>query len=352
MFRILSLAGGGLRGAYAIGFLSELESRVDGPLTDYFDLIAGASTGGITASALSYGLTAQDMQKFYENHGSKIFTPRPKMKLPNGGQLVYPLVRRFVNWKTRQNLDDYFRARYCSEMLEKSMLEGFGTDCFADIRKCRLIIPAVNLTDGKTCIFRTPHLPTKRPEYNWKISDIIISATAAPTFFSHKTMPDGKSYVDGGLWANDPGLVAMAETARILRCKDGACSRESHGSSFDSSQVQILSLGTGQTTHSLSPPGTDAGVLYWARHVVEVMNVLQVQGAQFPLKVALGNRYRQFDFEIKDKSWSLDNVEMVEEIFQLGREEGKKQYESLKETFFTKKTEPYEPMGLDPALQD
>lgn len=43
---------------------------------------------------------------------------------------------------------------------------------------------------------------------------------------------------------------------------------------------------------------------------------------------------------------------MVEEIFQLGREEGKKQYESLKETFFTKKTEPYEPMGLDPALQD
>ena len=223
-------------------------------------------------------------------------------------------------------------------------------DCIRDIRKCRLIIPAVNLTDGVTCIFRTPHLPTKRPEYDWKISEIIVSATAAPTFFPHKTMPNGKSYVDGGLWANDPGLVALGEAARVLRCKDGVCTAESHGISFDSSQIQMLSLGTGQTSHSLSPPGEEAGVLYWARHVVEVMHALQVQGAQFPLKVALGNRYHQFDFPIKDKSWSLDNVEMLDEIFQLGREEGRKQYESLKDTFFTKKTTPYEPMGLDPAL--
>ena len=349
MFRILSLAGGGLRGAYGIGFLAELEARLDGPLTDYFDLIAGASTGGITASALSYGLSAHDMQAFYEKHGSQIFSPRPKMRMANIGQLIYPFARGFVNWKTRQNLDDFFRSRYCPNMLEKSMLEGFGSDRLKDIRKCRLIIPSVNLTDGLTCVFRTPHLPTKRAEYDWKISDIIISATAAPTFFPHKTMPDGKSYVDGGLWANDPGLVALSEAARILRCQDGICSAESHGMSFDSSQIQMLSIGTGQSSHSLSPPG-EAGMLYWARHAVEVMNVLQVQGAQFPLTVALGNRYHQFDFEIKDKSWRLDNVNMIDELFQLGRAEGKKQYDALKDTFFKEKTTPYEPMGLEPTL--
>jgi len=230
------------------------------------------------------------------------------------------------------------------------MLEGFGSDCLSQVRKSRLIIPAVNLTDGMTCVFRTPHLPQKRPEYDWKISDIIISATAAPTFFPHKTMPNGKSYVDGGLWANDPGLVAMAETARIMRCIDGQCSAESHGLAFDSSQIQMLSLGTGQSTHSLSPPGDEAGVIYWAKHVVEVMNLLQVQGAQFPLKVALGDRYHQFDFDIKDKSWALDNVTMIDEIFQLGREEGKKQFDALKDTFFATKTTPYEPIGLDPNL--
>ena len=350
MFRILSLAGGGLRGAYGIGFLCELESRLDGPLSDYFDLIAGASTGGITASALSYGLTANDMQIFYEKHGKDIFSPRPKMKAPHFAKLIYPMVRRFVNWKMRQNLDDWFRSRYCSEMLEQAMSEGFGSDCMADVRKCRLIIPSVNLTNGTTCVFRTPRLPVKRPEYDWKISDVIASATAAPTFFPHKSMPDGNAYVDGGLWANDPGLVAMAEAARILRCKDGACSSESHGMSFDASQVHMLSIGTGQSAHSLSPPGEEAGLLFWSRHVVEVMNLLQVQGAQFPLKVALGNRYYQFDFEIKDESWTLDNVGMIGEIFELGREEGRKQYEALKDTFFSKKTTPYEPMGLHPAL--
>ena len=201
------------------------------------------------------------------------------------------------------------------------MLEGFGSDCMADIRKCRLIIPSVNLTDGTTCVFRTPHLPAKRPEYDWKISDVIISATAAPTYFPHKNMPDGNSYVDGGLWANDPSLVAMAEAARILRCKDGMCTKESYGAAFDAGQIHMLSLGTGQSAHSLSPPGEEAGVIYWAKHVAGVMSLLQVQGAQFPLKVALGDRYRQFDFEIREKSWTLDNAEMIGELFELGRAE-------------------------------
>ena len=74
------------------------------------------------------------------------------------------------------------------------------------------------------------------------------------------------------------------------------------------------------------------------------MSLLQVQGAQFPLKVALGDRYRQFDFEIREKSWTLDNVEMIGELFELGRAEGRKQFASLKDSFFSKKTTPYEPL--------
>lgn len=346
MFRILTLAGGGLRGAYGIGFLKEIECQLDAPLTDYFDLIAGASTGGITAAALSYGLTANDMQDFYEKHGSEIFKARPKMKMPHAGQLLYPALRKAVDWWVKHNLDDVFRSRYCHASLEASMDEGFGNDSLADVRKCRLVIPSVNLTDGKTCVFRTPHLLSRRPEYHWQIKDVIVSATAAPTYFPHKTMPDGKCYVDGGLWANDPGLLAMAEAARILRCADGKCHKDSYGTAFDSSQVHMLSIGTGQSPHSLSPPGEDAGTMYWAQHVAGLMGILSVQGAQFPLKVALGDRYCQFDFELREESWTLDNVDMIEELFELGRQEGRKQFQSLKETFFTEKTEPYKPIGL------
>jgi len=347
MFRILTLAGGGLRGAYGIGFLAELERCLDGPLTDYFDLIAGTSTGAITSSALAYGFSAEEMQQFYVKHGAQIFTPRPKMEVSNWRKLYYPLARKFIKRKWGQNIDNLFRSRYCQDMIERSMLEGFGDNTIADAKKCRLIIPLVNLTDGETCVVRTPHLPTPRPEYEWKISDVILAATAAPTYFPHKNMPDGKAYVDGAMWANDPSLVAISEAARILRCQNGMCSREAYGTAFDASKVWMLSIGAGQSVKSLSPPDDEAGVLYWSKNVSGMMGALQVQGSQFPLRVTLGNRFYQFDFDLKDESWTLDNVDMMEELFELGRVAAQEQYETLKDVFFQQKTTNYEPMGLN-----
>lgn len=60
MLRFLALAGGGLRGAFAIGVWRNLKN--DAPRADYFDLIAGTSTGSITASALS-AFFAKQLQK-------------------------------------------------------------------------------------------------------------------------------------------------------------------------------------------------------------------------------------------------------------------------------------------------
>jgi uncharacterized protein len=63
-FRILCLDGGGIRGAYSAAVLNYLETAFDlrsdgGPrLADYFDLIAGTSTGGILAVGLGLGMTA------------------------------------------------------------------------------------------------------------------------------------------------------------------------------------------------------------------------------------------------------------------------------------------------------
>ena len=46
MFRILSLDGGGIRRAFAAAFLARLEAELGCSITEYFDLIAGTSTGG------------------------------------------------------------------------------------------------------------------------------------------------------------------------------------------------------------------------------------------------------------------------------------------------------------------
>ena len=69
--RILSLDGGGVRGAVSIGFLERLERLVEDIegkptlLGDWFDLIGGTSTGAIIAAALALGYTAREVHELY-----------------------------------------------------------------------------------------------------------------------------------------------------------------------------------------------------------------------------------------------------------------------------------------------
>jgi uncharacterized protein len=78
--RMLSLDGGGIRGALTLGFLKKLETILrqieDNPdllLCHYFDLIGGTSTGSIIASALAIGKTVDEITELYMNLGGKIF---------------------------------------------------------------------------------------------------------------------------------------------------------------------------------------------------------------------------------------------------------------------------------------
>ena len=43
-FQILSLTGGGIRGAFITSYLMELEQKIGRPVGESFDLIAGTST--------------------------------------------------------------------------------------------------------------------------------------------------------------------------------------------------------------------------------------------------------------------------------------------------------------------
>ena len=68
--RILSLDGGGVRGALSLGVLESVErlvrerlGREDARLCDYFDLIAGTSTGSIIAAGLALGMSVEELSK-------------------------------------------------------------------------------------------------------------------------------------------------------------------------------------------------------------------------------------------------------------------------------------------------
>src|SRR5262249_46460785 len=74
-FQILSLDGGGLKGLFGVSFLAAWEECEGRSVTEYFDLIAGTSTGGIIALALGVGYSAKEILQFYVKEAANIFPP-------------------------------------------------------------------------------------------------------------------------------------------------------------------------------------------------------------------------------------------------------------------------------------
>jgi patatin-like phospholipase/acyl hydrolase len=68
-FRILSLDGGGIMGAFAASALAAFEHATGRRVVEHFDLITGTSTGGIIALSLAGGAPAEDIARFYEMEG-------------------------------------------------------------------------------------------------------------------------------------------------------------------------------------------------------------------------------------------------------------------------------------------
>ena len=81
-FRILSLDGGGMRGALSAKILEQVEKQIwekeNKSLTEYFDLVAGTSTGSILAAGIALGLKASDLFKLYNDNGNQIFSRRKR----------------------------------------------------------------------------------------------------------------------------------------------------------------------------------------------------------------------------------------------------------------------------------
>lgn len=82
--KILSLDGGGVRGYLTAMILENVEKqlnlrdRSNKPLGEYFDLIAGTSTGAIIAGLLAIGKNASEVRKIYEDDIKEIFSNEMK----------------------------------------------------------------------------------------------------------------------------------------------------------------------------------------------------------------------------------------------------------------------------------
>jgi patatin-like phospholipase/acyl hydrolase len=327
-FQILSLVGGGIRGAFVTSYLRELEQNLGRPIAECFDLIAGTSTGGIIAAGLALGHSAEDLYDFYKDYGPQIFSPREPYQAPGLMRFVFPLANRVFKWKTGGSLDAAFRARFCPFALQEAFDQAYGDLTLKDVTKTRLIIPAVNLTQGEPHVFRSLHLPRAVHDQDVKISDIVIAATAAPTYFPHRRIK-GNDYVDGGIWSNDPSVLGFAEAMRIQHFEQH---KKEGLPTYTTDEIHLLSIGTGKAQYSLAPPGADAGLIYWAPRMADIMGTAQTQGVHLPLKFLLGDRYQHINFKMREH-WPLEATEYIPDLFQVGKERAKETFARISESF-------------------
>jgi uncharacterized protein len=234
-FRVLCLDGGGMRGVYQATYLSTFAERFRASggqaealdLGRCFDLVVGTSTGGLVACALAAGIPLKEVQSLYFAHGGEIFPYQRARSLPIVGHCV-----RALGLGLRRG-DSNLRS-----LLTKTLGERTIGSVYAE-RGIALAVPALDLNRHAAVVFKTQHLRRLNGRDNdRRLVDVCMATTAAPILRSMARLVESAAsgttatYVDGGLWANNPGAIGMMEAIEILN------ERKEHR------PIQLFMLGT------------------------------------------------------------------------------------------------------------
>jgi uncharacterized protein len=255
-FSVLAVDGGGIRGVIPARVLQAIEERMQRPVSQLFDLVAGTSTGGLVVLGLvkpaSKGATgpayaASDLVALYRDHGPEIFHASLARRVATAGGL---LGVRYPAGPIEAVLD----AKFGDAMLSEALTE--------------VVVPSYDLSQPAPFFFKRRY-PLVDPTLDVRMADAARATSAAPTYFDPAPLEPFRSeprhaLVDGGVFANNPAVSAYAEALDLWG---------------EDVEVQVVSLGCGEAPQELGRglipvPYRKArrwGLARWARPVLDVV---------------------------------------------------------------------------------
>jgi patatin-like phospholipase/acyl hydrolase len=205
--KLLAMDGGGIRGVMTLEVLEKIESELqkslgrgdDFVLADYFDYVAGTSTGAIIATCLSLGMRIDAIRKFYVESGPAMFDKTN-------------LLRRYFRNKFH---DEKLAAKLREVIRQQAQAQGIAPkpgeneiNLGTDALKTYLTLVLRNATtDSPWPISNNPdakYNDCSRPDCNLNLPlwQLVRASTAAPTYFPPEVVTIGEHefiFVDGGV---------------------------------------------------------------------------------------------------------------------------------------------------------
>ena len=272
---ILSIDGGGIRGIIPATVLTVIEERAQRPVSELFDLLAGTSTGGILACALTAPdaagdgprWRASDLVGLYRSKGPKIFS-------------------RSLGRRVR-SVEGLLDEKYDDEELVRALSRYLGDTPLGEARR-PVLLTAYDLHGRETFFFKS-----WRAEFSAVPMAVAAQATSvAPTYFEPLRLGE-TTLIDGGVFAGNPAMCAYAEAARLA----------------PGEQVRVLSLGCGRITRPIKhEDAKDWGLVEWVRPLIDVVFDGVSAAVSYQLDQLLGERHHRFQVTLDRASDDLDDA--------------------------------------------
>jgi uncharacterized protein len=245
--KMLAIDGGGIRGVLSLHILGKIEEllikesqRPDYRLADYFDYVAGTSTGGIIAAGIALGMSVAEILNFYLRSGAEMFE--------------------------KANIIRRLQYEYKSEPLAKQLRGVFGEQTTLggkEIESLLLLVMRNATTDSPWPICNNPFAKYNDPAHpacnlHLPLWQLVRASTAAPTYFPPEIITaGGKSFifVDGGVTMYNNPAFQMFLMATVDRYWPKAPPAE-RGWETGTDKMLVISVGTGTSAgenYSLTP---------------------------------------------------------------------------------------------------